>query len=129
VSVLGRTRHQIEALARFVEAKCLVGGVTTSQGITLSSNNRLRRYFRGVVRNVEQTGDKALPQAQTRVPDVAAKDAERFLRQLDRGRVWLLHLSEGVDERARALSLAPDQRAAVGHSRLARGHPLRGPQG
>lgn len=112
VSVIGRTRLQIEALARYVEAKCLVGGVTTSQGITLSSNNRLRRYFRGVVRNVEQTGDRALPQAQTRVPDVAAKDAQRFLRQLGRGSTWLLHLSEGVDERARSyfLSLRIDGR-------------------
>lgn len=101
-SVLGRTRGQIEALTRFVEAKCLVGGVTTSQGITLSSNNRIRRYFRGVVRNVEQTGDPALPQAQTRVPDVAARDAQRFLKQLSKGKTWLLHLSEGVDDRARA---------------------------
>jgi cytosine/adenosine deaminase-related metal-dependent hydrolase len=101
-SVLGRTRGQIEALTRFVEAKCLVAGVTTSQGITLSSNNRIRRYFRGVVRNVEQTGDRSLPQAQTRVPDIAARDAQRFLKQLDKGKTWLLHLSEGVDARARA---------------------------
>ena len=46
-------------LVRYVECKCLLGGVTTTQGIMLSSNAGVQRFYRGVVRNVEQTDDPA----------------------------------------------------------------------
>src|SRR5690606_13359266 len=102
--VLGRTRGLIEAVARYVEAKRLFGGVPTSQGITFASNAGARRYFRGLVRNVEDPGDdEAMPAAATRVDDVDAGDAEAFLRRLEQlsSRSLLLHLAEGLDDAAR----------------------------
>ena len=115
------------ALVRYVECKCLVGGVTTSQGIELFSNAGARRYYRGIVRNVEQTDEPELPEAVTRIADVDARSPERFLARLKKQTCFLLHLSEGVDQTARkhfrALQL-PDGEWAItlGACR----HPLRG---
>ncbi len=64
-------------LVRYVEAKCLVAGVTTSQGIALYSDAGIRRFYQGVVRNVEEPDDPALPAAQSRIPDVAAGDVDQ----------------------------------------------------
>jgi cytosine/adenosine deaminase-related metal-dependent hydrolase len=84
-------------LVRYVECKCLLGGVTTSQGIMLSSNGGVRRYYRGLLRNVEQTNDPDLSEAQARIPDVEAKDAASFLARLNKeDSCFLLHLSEGI---------------------------------
>ena len=46
---------------------------------------RHRKHYRGVVRNVEQSGDPDLPNAATHVADVAAGTAEAFLGQLESG--------------------------------------------
>lgn len=93
-------RGYLAALVRYVECKCLMGGVTTSQGITLASNAGVIKYYRGVVRNVEHPDDPALPAAETRTDDVV--DAADFLEKLqsDDG-CRLLHLSEGRDDFAR----------------------------
>ena len=113
-SVLGRTGGFLEAVVRYVEAKCLVGGVTTSQGIALASNMQIRRFYKGMVRNVEDPDDD-LPPAGTRVADVDSGTASAFLRALERKRSssLLLHLAEGVDEAARehfkALRIGPDR--------------------
>ena len=107
-SVLGSSAGYIEALVRYVEAKCLLAGVTTTQGITLASNAGIRRYYRGVVRNVEQTDDPELPEAATRIADVDAQSASAFMTALNRldNRSLLLHLSEGIGEMARRHFLA-----------------------
>ena len=97
----------LPALVRYVECKCLLGGVTTSQGIMLASNSGIRRFYRGIVRNVEQTDDPELPEAKGRIADVDARDARRFLTQLAReDSCLLLHLSEGVTDPGRAESVA-----------------------
>ena len=107
-------------LVRYVECKCLLGGVTTSQGIMLNSNAGVRRYYRGIVRNVEQTDDPALLEAQGRIADIDARSAPSFLARLKKeDSCFLLHLSEGVsatgqtDSMARrhflALQVAPDE--------------------
>ena len=107
-------------LVRYVECKCLLGGVTTTQGIMLNSNAGVQRFYRGIVRNVEQTDDPALSEALGRIADVDAKDAKAFLARLKKeDSCMLLHLSEGVtrdgqtDSIARkhflALQVAPDQ--------------------
>ena len=101
MKVLGLTESVMPALVRYVECKCLVGGVTTSQGIELFSNAGARRYYRGIVRNVEQTDEPDLPEAVTRIADVDAKSPERFLARLKKQTCLLLHLSEGVDQTAR----------------------------
>jgi len=99
--VLGRTPGYIEAIVRYVECKCLVAGVTTSQGITLSSSSKIKAYYSGVVRNVERTNNPDLPDAGTRIDDVDSEDAYKFLKQLKDSTCKLLHLSEGTDERSR----------------------------
>jgi 5-methylthioadenosine/S-adenosylhomocysteine deaminase len=94
-------------LVRYIESKCLLGGVTTSQGVRLSSNAGIQRYYRGIVRNVEQTNDPALPEAQGRIPDLEAKDAKSFLARLKKVRsCFLLHLSEGLTDPNEPLSVA-----------------------
>ena len=101
MKVLGLTENVMPSLVRYVECKCLVGGVTTSQGIELFSNAGARRYYRGIVRNVEQTDEPNLPEAVTRIADVDARSPERFLARLKKQSCLLLHLSEGVDKTAR----------------------------
>jgi 5-methylthioadenosine/S-adenosylhomocysteine deaminase len=101
MQVLGKTPSLVPAIVRFVEAKCVVAGVTTSQGIALYSNAGIERFYRGVVRTVEQPDDPALPAADSRISDVAASDATAFAAELARDNRLLLHLAEGVDETAR----------------------------
>jgi cytosine/adenosine deaminase-related metal-dependent hydrolase len=102
MGVLGSVAGYIEAVVRYVEAKCLVAGVTTSQGVALYSNAGARRYFRGVVRNVEQPGVPDLPAASTRIADVEAEHAAAFRTRLEASSCLLLHLAEGVDDVARS---------------------------
>lgn len=106
MQVIGKTPHLLPALIRYVECKNLLGGVTTSQGVQLFSNAGIRRFYRGLIRNVEQTDEAAFPEAQTRVADVEAQDAEKFFNRLLRGSCFLLHLSEGIDDAARRHFLA-----------------------
>jgi 5-methylthioadenosine/S-adenosylhomocysteine deaminase len=101
MSVLGRTAGYVEAVVRYVEGKCLLAGTTTSQGITLSSNAGIRKHYRGIIRNVEQSGDADLPNAATHIADVAQGTAEAFLGQLESSTTLLLHLSEGIGPTAR----------------------------
>lgn len=112
MQVLGRSPY-VEAIVRYVECKCLFGGVTSSQGIALYSNHGIRKFYRGLVRNVEQTDEDALPEADTKISDVEAKEVEKFLNRLKRSTCLLLHLSEGIDEKAHqhfeALKIAADQ--------------------
>ena len=97
----------LPALVRYVECKCLLGGVTTTQGIKLSSNAGIQRFYRGLIRNVEQTDDPTLPEAQGRIDDVDAKDARSFLKRLEReDSCFLLHLSEGVTDPSQPDSIA-----------------------
>ncbi len=102
MTVLGKTLGYVEAVVRYVECKCLLGGVTTSQGIALFSNQGIARYYQGIVRNVEETGEDDLPDAATRISDVEADDVEAFFGRLRNSSCLLLHLSEGTDGAARA---------------------------
>jgi 5-methylthioadenosine/S-adenosylhomocysteine deaminase len=106
MQVVGRSPGLLPAVVRYVECKNLFGGVTTSQGVELYSNRGARRYYRGLVRNVEQTDEADLPEAGTRVADVEAVDRDKFLGRIKRKRCYLLHLSEGVDDSAREHFLA-----------------------
>ncbi len=116
MNVLGQTDGFPEAIARFAECKSLLGGVTTSQGIALFSNTGIRRYYHGLLRNVEISDGPDLPAAKARIGDVQAKSASQFLAHLKTCSCLLLHLSEGTDSRARehfhSLSL-PDGRVAM----------------
>ncbi len=118
MKVLGQASGQgyVEALVRYVECKCLLGGVTTSQGIALYSNSGIRRYYRGAVRNVEQTGVPDLPEASGHIADVEAVNSAKFLQRLEGSTCLLLHMSEGTDPQARqhfADLQMPDGRWAI----------------
>ena len=71
------------------------------------------RHYRGLVRNVETPGDLNVRAALTHIPDIDARDAEKFLARLNNASCLLLHLSEGTDKSAHehfeALHLANGQ--------------------
>ena len=102
MNVLGKTDGLVQAVVRWTEAKALIAGTTTSQGIRLYSNADTRKYYRGVVRNVEETNDDLLPEADSKISDVDAKSAAKFLSRLEskkrRGRKLILHLAEGRND-------------------------------
>jgi 5-methylthioadenosine/S-adenosylhomocysteine deaminase len=100
MKTIGEATDLLPALVRYVECKALVGGVTTTQGIALFSAPGVRRYYRGIVRNVEETGDEQLPEAGSRIADFQASDPQAFLTELERRKCLLLHLSEGTDDAA-----------------------------
>src|SRR5215211_2354349 len=101
MKILGPDPEIMPAIVRYVECKALVAGKTTSQGMQLFSNAGARRFYRGNIRNVEETEDKELPEAGAKIPDIAAKDAAAFLKRIRSKQCYLLHLSEGTDETAR----------------------------
>jgi cytosine/adenosine deaminase-related metal-dependent hydrolase len=101
MNLLGKTKGYVEAIVRYVECKCLAGGVTTSQGIMLFSNAGIKKYYRGIVRNVEESADADLPNVDAHIPDITARDAEKFSKQLQKSSCLLLHLSEGTNASAR----------------------------
>lgn len=113
MTVLGKTPGYVEAVVRYVECKCLLGGVTTSQGLALFSNAGITRYYRGVVRNAESPDAPDLRPASSRIADVEATDASKFRQRLRSSSCLLLHLSEGIDapahEHFEALQVAPDE--------------------
>ena len=106
MKVLAHTPEYVPAIVRYVECKCLVAGTTTSQGIALSSYSGIQRFYKGVIRNVEQTDEDDLPEAATHIADVEARDRAKFLKRLESLDCLLLHLSEGTDDNAREHFLA-----------------------
>jgi hypothetical protein len=122
MTVLGKTLGLPQAVVRYVEAKCLVAGVTTSQGVALYSNNGIQKFYRGSIRNVEDTRKVELEDASTKIADVEATNAADFLVRLQTGHRLILHLAEGLGDTARehftALHLA-DGRWALAPSLVA----------
>lgn len=99
--VLGRTAGVVEALIRYVECRCMLGGATTSQGITLSSSPGIQSFYAGIVRNVEDSDDPTLPNAGTSIANPSVDGAAEFLAKLQNETCYLQHLSEGKDDTAR----------------------------
>jgi cytosine/adenosine deaminase-related metal-dependent hydrolase len=97
--------HLLASLVRYVETKCLLAGVTSSQGISLKSDH-LEVYYRSAMRVVEDPADHQFPKASTHIPDVAASEWTQFKKTLDHASCLLLHLSEGLDKAARKAFLA-----------------------
>jgi hypothetical protein len=104
MTVLGRTPRLLPSIVRYVEMKCLLGGVTTTRAYASPATRGSAASIAASSATVEQTDDAELPEADARIPDVAAKDARAFLARLDKAsgrKSLLLHLSEGTDESAR----------------------------
>jgi 5-methylthioadenosine/S-adenosylhomocysteine deaminase len=106
MKLIGPDPELMPAVVRYVECKALIGGTTTSQGIELFSNKASRRYYRGNIRNVEQTDDPELRGAGGKIGDVQAGSAQNFLNTIKSRDCYILHLSEGTDDRAREHFLA-----------------------
>ena len=97
----------LPALVRYVEAKCLIGGTTTSQGITLSNwSGTIHKYYKGALRAAEIGSPPDLPRAHSKIPDVDAQDWAKFDDELKSSACFLLHLSEGIDAKAHSHFLA-----------------------
>jgi cytosine/adenosine deaminase-related metal-dependent hydrolase len=113
--VLGRTDGVAQALIRFVECRALLGGVTSSQGITLAGTG-VDKLYKGLVRNVEQTADPTLPAAHPIIANPKKDGASAYLGMLRKETCVLQHLSEGTDETARSWFLTlrlPDDEWAL----------------
>jgi cytosine/adenosine deaminase-related metal-dependent hydrolase len=95
MKILGSTPGLGEAVVRWVEAKCLLAGTTTSQGIALAGDAGIQPLYFGTIRNVEETKDPALHDAATRIADVVATDVGKFEKRLQGSTCLLLHLAEG----------------------------------
>jgi cytosine/adenosine deaminase-related metal-dependent hydrolase len=98
--VLANTAGNVEALVRFVECRCLLGGVTTTQGPRLYSKPGIEVAYEGLVRNVERPLLEELPAAGAKITD-PDKDLEKYLKKQQNRACYLQHLSEGVNETAR----------------------------
>jgi len=81
LNVLGGIDGYLQAIVRFVECRLLFSGVTSSQGITLASHQDIKKSYRGVVRNVEQTVDMRVIAAANSELEEKAK-AGRFREDL-----------------------------------------------
>lgn len=102
VRALAEAPRSARALVRYVEAKALIGGTSTGQGIRTRVNGG-PKLFRGAMRNVEVTNDGRLPEAGTLVPTlyVDEKRVAAFRKSLDSRASYFYHLAEGINDRAR----------------------------
>jgi imidazolonepropionase-like amidohydrolase len=103
VVALAQQTPTAKALVRYVEAKALIGGATTGQGMRMKEQG-VTKHFVGAMRNVEVTDDARLPEAFTRVPDINPNrpdDVDGFRRNLERAKAFFYHMSEGTDAAAR----------------------------
>jgi 5-methylthioadenosine/S-adenosylhomocysteine deaminase len=105
MTLLRNAGGYLGAIARYVEAKCLVAGVTTSQGLTLINAGGIEKKFRGIVRNPEAPDHLDLPVAGHRIDDIDSnkpiKPEDFLIRLNNQNGCFLLHLSEGIDDVAR----------------------------
>ncbi len=100
--VLGNTPGVAQALVRYAECRALLGGVTTSQGITLAKAGTIQKYYKGIVRNVEAPEHPDLPRAETKIANPPTTGAQKYLdTNLTVNSCYLQHLSEGTDDTAR----------------------------
>ncbi|MBN8227019.1 amidohydrolase family protein [Corallococcus macrosporus] len=109
VRVLGGHAPTARAIVRYIEAKALLAGTTTGQGIRTRVSGG-EALFRGAMRNVEEPRDDHLPAGSTRVMDLHddAEDIQSFRDALSSRAAYFYHLGEGVDDYAhrRYLDLA-----------------------
>ncbi|MBY3031161.1 amidohydrolase family protein [Rhizobium leguminosarum] len=87
------------SIARFVECRSLLGGTTTTQGLSAGGGVK---WYKGLTRNVEAPHDPAFPAASGQTLDYAPPEiAEKLVPALQKDRPFFYHLSEGTDADAR----------------------------
>lgn len=89
------------SIARFVECRSLLGGTTTTQGLS-SSGTGGRKWYSGLTRNVEAPQDPIFPAAGGQTLDYKPGEiATKLVPDLAKDRPFFYHLSEGTDVDAR----------------------------
>ena len=89
------------SIARFVECRSLLGGTTTTQGLS-SSGTGGRKWYQGLTRNVEAPRDPLFPAAGGQTLDYRPNEIlTELVPALKRDRPFFYHLSEGTDAAAR----------------------------
>ncbi|CAN7513572.1 amidohydrolase family protein [Mesorhizobium caraganae] len=100
------TSNNARAVVRFVECRALLGGVTTTQGLSIRKmDDDTKAAYAGLIRNVELPDDKSWPGAEDRISDFDTFDqANNTYGPIlgDNRKPFLLHLSEGIDDASRA---------------------------
>lgn len=86
------------AIARYVECRSLMGGVTTTQGIAKADGT----FYKGLIRNVEFPEDSSWPTAEGQTLDYAPQEVRsKLVPALKADRPFFYHLAEGTDPEAR----------------------------
>lgn len=89
------------SIARFVECRSLLGGTTTTQGLSTSGSGGTK-WYKGLTRNVEAPNDPAFPVAGGQTLDYAPGEIKtKLVPALQQNRPFFYHLSEGTDTDAR----------------------------
>lgn len=112
-NVLGKNADPdyARSIARFVECRSLLGGTTTTQGLSASTTGG-RKWYRGLTRNVEAPGDPAFPAAGGQTLDYSPDEIEtKLVTALQMDKPFFYHLSEGTDANARQRFLDLEYRA------------------
>ena len=90
------------SIARFVECRSLLGGTTTTQGLSSSLRGESRTWYKGLTRNVEAPNEPIFPKAGGKTLDYRASEIEsKLVPALKRDNPFFYHLSEGTDDDAR----------------------------
>jgi cytosine/adenosine deaminase-related metal-dependent hydrolase len=95
-----------KSVARFVECRALLGGVTTTQGLTLSSLGSTVPYYEGLVRSVEFSYGANWPTATDHINDFTSfADFQQTYGPLMNQALsrLLIHLCEGTDDATKSL--------------------------
>lgn len=90
-----------KSVARFVECRALLGGVTTTQGLTLSSLGKTITYYEGLIRNVEFSYGANWATATDHIDDfVSFADFKQTYGPLMNNALsrLVIHLCEGTDQ-------------------------------
>lgn len=100
MDVVAKRQDLIKAVIRYVEAKLLIGGVTSGQGMNTKYGGRA--LFRGIIRNFEQPGDPALTAIRHKITDIQPLKIAEVRAAIETGAPYFLHLAEGTNDSAQA---------------------------
>jgi 5-methylthioadenosine/S-adenosylhomocysteine deaminase len=106
INVLAGSLSASRWIVRYVEAKAIIGGTTSGQGIRTQVRGGVK-MFRGAMRNAEETNDVRLPEAGTLVPNLGRRPEDfaafraSLKKRADAGGAYFYHLAEGTNPLAR----------------------------
>ena len=93
--VIASVPELIRATIRYVECKSLISGTTTSQGLTLRTE-QIKHLYRGIIRDAELPDAPGLAPARPKIGDVTPDDLDSFRKSLAGKGARILHLAEGL---------------------------------